>query len=264
MGKKSKRRNQPAATTNATVAAPTAPANVAPRAAPVAAPPAAPVPVQKPTPVPKPVSAPVPAPEATNELSLPEGLLANMHLLTPTQQTLAKALCSQTTNQPHLFSAWSDPNTPDSAKVSLISQLERMDTAYPSGGLVGYIENAKDLLNKSRTGVNPLKGWKPEVPQGENIVIGTKEFEAFEKIGMEEMGKCGFVLVAGGLGERLGYGGIKVSSSFTVTVLIYMFVDCQLSIVSCHTDLRLMIDTICRYFGHVLIILQSSTARIAN
>ena len=139
-----------------------------------------------------------------------------------------------------------------------------MDTAYPSGGLVGYIENAKDLLNKSRTGVNPLKGWKPEVPQGENIVIGTKEFEAFEKIGMEEMGKCGFVLVAGGLGERLGYGGIKVSSSFTVTVLIYMFVDCQLSIVSCHTDLRLMIDTICRYFGHVLIILQSSTARIAN
>jgi len=229
MGKKSKRKNQPAATTNAsTVAAPTAAAKVAPPAAPVVAP----------------VAAPVPAPAAANEPSLPQGLLTNMHLLTPTQQTLAKALCSQTSNQPHLFSAWSDPNTPDSAKVSLISQLERMDAAYPSGGLVGYIENAKDLLNKSRMGVNPLEGWKPEVPQGENILIGTKEFEAFEKMGMEEMGKCGFVLVAGGLGERLGYGGIKVRS-FTVTVCVCRLsnADCQLLIVNCHADSRFKIDT---------------------
>jgi hypothetical protein len=219
MGKKSKRRTKTTnnsvatsdgegATTTTRVAAPEPKAAPAPRRVP---PPQElpPVPEPKPTVKSTPTPAPVPVTE-TKGPSLPAGLKANMHLLTPTQQTLAKALSSQPTNQTHLFSAWLDPNTPDSAKISLIAQLERMDKTYPSGGLVGYIENAKDLLDKSRMGVNPLEGWKPEVPQGENIVIGTTEFEKFEKIGMEELGQCGFALVAGGLGERLGYGGIKV------------------------------------------------------
>ena len=211
MGKKSKRRSKTtimsAATTNGDAAATNT--SVAPPQ-PVAVPPPAP-PVRPPQEnvTPKPYPAPITVPAPT-DAPLPVGLQANMHILTPTQQTLAKALSSHPTNQPHLFSAWSDPNTPDSAKISLIAQLERMDKTYPTGGLVGYIKNAKDLLDKSRMGVNPLEGWKPEVPQGENIQIGTKEFEKFEKIGMEELGKCGFTLVAGGLGERLGYGGIKV------------------------------------------------------
>jgi UDP-sugar pyrophosphorylase len=40
--------------------------------------------------------------------------------------------------------------------------------------------------------------------------LGTDEYNKTEKIGLRELGKCGFVLVAGGLGERLGYKGIKV------------------------------------------------------
>jgi UDP-sugar pyrophosphorylase len=31
-----------------------------------------------------------------------------------------------------------------------------------------------------------------------------------EAEGIPELGKCAFVLVAGGLGERLGYSGIKI------------------------------------------------------
>jgi UDP-sugar pyrophosphorylase len=31
-----------------------------------------------------------------------------------------------------------------------------------------------------------------------------------EEMGMKELSKLGFVLIAGGLGERLGYSGIKI------------------------------------------------------
>ncbi len=157
---------------------------------------------------------PPPPPQA---MMLPDVLSDSIHLLTPSQIKLASQLCSSPTNQSHIFASWADKSTPDEKKVELISQLERMDKAYPSGGLVGYIENAKVLLERSRKGVNPLDGWKPSVPQGENFEIGTEEYDFMEKVGMTQMGKCGFVLVAGGLGERLGYSGIKVC----VSILVY-------------------------------------------
>lgn len=78
---------------------------------------------------------------------------------------------------------------------------------------MGYVKNAKELLEKSQKGENPLEGWVPSVPDGEMFTIGTKDYDEFEGLGLEEMGKCGFALVAGGLGERLGYGGIKVSGT---------------------------------------------------
>jgi UDP-sugar pyrophosphorylase len=46
--------------------------------------------------------------------------------------------------------------------------------------------------------------------EGEALVYGTDEFEAMEQAGLAVAGKTGFVLVAGGLGERLGFNDIKV------------------------------------------------------
>lgn len=40
--------------------------------------------------------------------------------------------------------------------------------------------------------------------------IGTKEFDDMEELGLRELAKTGFVLVAGGIGERLGFSGIKI------------------------------------------------------
>lgn len=37
------------------------------------------------------------------------------------------------------------------------------------------------------------------------------EYHNLEKVGVQELMYSGFVLVAGGLGERLGFNGIKVS-----------------------------------------------------
>ncbi len=62
----------------------------------------------------------------------------------------------------------------------------------------------------SKEGANPLDGWKPSIPDGQAFEIGTDKYAKVEKKGLRELGKVGFVLVAGGLGERLGYSGAKV------------------------------------------------------
>lgn len=147
---------------------------------------------------------------------LPSGLESSLALFTPSQQELAKALCQLpgSTNQMHLFEHWSsydENNTEENEKKkAFMSKLESIDQSYPDGGLLGYLKNATNLLEKSRRGENPLEGWTPSVPKGESFNVGTDAFMSTEALGLEEVGMCGFVLVAGGLGERLGYGDIKV------------------------------------------------------
>eukprot|EP00985_Skeletonema_marinoi_P021134 scaffold12828_cov175-Skeletonema_marinoi.AAC.3 len=151
-----------------------------------------------------------PSSEATT--ALPAGLASSMSLFTPAQQTLATQLCTLpgTTNQCHLFSKWTTDAKDNDKKKALMSKLELVDQSYPDGGLTGYLTNAIALLEKSRRGENPLEGWIPSVPKGEAFEVGTDAFLRSEELGLKEVGKCGFILVAGGLGERLGYGDIKI------------------------------------------------------
>lgn len=79
---------------------------------------------------------------------------------------------------------------------------------------------------ESREGKNPLDGWVPSVPTGEAYTLGSKEFIKTEKDGIKELGNVGFVLVAGGLGERLGYSDIKVSIDRNVTTRVLVFLSC--------------------------------------
>lgn len=48
------------------------------------------------------------------------------------------------------------------------------------------------------------------MPAGEVLTFGDENFMKFEEAGVKEARNAIFVLVAGGLGERLGYKGIKV------------------------------------------------------
>jgi len=54
-------------------------------------------------------------------------------------------------------------------------------------------------------GENPYDNYKPVVPDGVFLKPGTDEFDQMEAEGLKELSKLGFVLIAGGLGERLGY-----------------------------------------------------------
>mmetsp|Transcript_19608 Transcript_19608/g.38760 ORF Transcript_19608/g.38760 Transcript_19608/m.38760 type:complete len:765 (-) Transcript_19608:350-2644(-) len=151
--------------------------------------------------------------ETKEELSLlPSGLESSMSDFTAAQQEIAKKLCHLpgSTNQRHLFEQWSTSPTDVPKKKAFMEKLESIDKSYPDGGLIGYLTNAVALLEKSKRGENPLEGWVPSVPKGEAFEIGTEAFLETEKLGLEEVGRCGFVLVAGGLGERLGYSGIKI------------------------------------------------------
>ena len=73
-----------------------------------------------------------------------------------------------------------------------------------------YLERGRALLEASRAGSNPFDKYKPEVPTGVFLKPGEEKLDHYEKEGTKELHRTGFVLIAGGLGERLGYSGIKI------------------------------------------------------
>lgn len=114
------------------------------------------------------------------------------------------------TGQDHVYDGWFAPGALEEDKRRLLDQLRRLDRQYP-GGITAYIGNSKKLLDESRRGTNPLEGCTPEVPDGTSLEFGGDPYREMEARGLIEAGNCAFVLVAGGLGERLGYSGIKLS-----------------------------------------------------
>ncbi|KAA0172079.1 hypothetical protein FNF28_00396 [Cafeteria roenbergensis] len=123
------------------------------------------------------------------------------------ERDLANVLLSA--NQEHLFAKWAAGEDTDK-KHAFFEQIAMLEKGYP-GGIAAYVAKAIELLEASAKGVNPFDGFKPEVPTGVKLDVGDAEFDKFEAAGLDKFHKSAFVLVAGGLGERLGYGGIKVS-----------------------------------------------------
>ncbi|KAK9167318.1 hypothetical protein Scep_002509 [Stephania cephalantha] len=61
-----------------------------------------------------------------------------------------------------------------------------------------------------------------QVPSGEVLNFGDDAFVKFEEAGIREARNAAFVLVAGGLGERLGYNGIKDHAESLIFVVYLM------------------------------------------
>jgi len=91
----------------------------------------------------------------------------------------------------------------------ICAQIVQLNKVTPTG-MKAYLERGRSLLEASRQGVNPFDKFKPEVPTGVFLKPGEEQMDAFESEGLKELAKTGFVLIAGGLGERLGYSGIKI------------------------------------------------------
>jgi len=111
--------------------------------------------------------------------------------------------------QQHLFADWDAPGTANEAKTAFLAALSKVDGSYP-GGLVGYISNARKLLAEAREGGNPFEGFVPHHPNTVDLTALDATYDHYEALGQKQFGKVGVVLVAGGLGERLGYNGIKL------------------------------------------------------
>ncbi|KAJ0704512.1 putative nucleotidyltransferase [Helianthus annuus] len=151
-----------------------------------------------------------------NELSTSSSpnLQKNLSILSPQQIELGKMLLEL--GQGHLFEHWPDPGLDDDDKKALLDQVSVLNSSYP-GGLSSYIKTAKELLADSKAGKNPFDGFTPSVPSGEILTFGDDNFIQYEEMGVKQAQNAAFVLVAGGLGERLGYNGIKVALPMETT-----------------------------------------------
>lgn len=121
-------------------------------------------------------------------------------------------------SQSHVYADWPAAGTDDEGKIRLTEKLADLDASYP-GGLTAYLGKARVLLKESADGTNPFSDFEASVPEGENLQYDTLEpddhtgmtFTEAEQTGLTGIDSVAFVLVAGGLGERLGYSGIKLS-----------------------------------------------------
>lgn len=118
--------------------------------------------------------------------------------------------------QDHLFAGWDAPGINDEAKAAFLQSLTRINNSYP-GGLTGYISNARKLLAEAKAGANPFEGFVPHQPDKVDLTQFNAEYDRYEALGKAHFEKTAVVLVAGGLGERLGYSGIKLDIPVEVT-----------------------------------------------
>ena len=132
---------------------------------------------------------------------------SNLTLLTEAEKALVQLVLDE--GQAHVFEGWERLGVNDDKKLAMMQQLARLEKGYP-GGIRGYLSNARKLLEDAKAGSNPFEGWRPEVPEGVDLVPNSWSWNSYESAGLAEISKTGFVLVAGGLGERLGYGDIKI------------------------------------------------------
>ncbi|XP_059630624.1 UDP-sugar pyrophosphorylase-like isoform X2 [Cornus florida] len=179
-------------------------------------------------------------------------LKKNLSLLSSEQIELPKMLLEM--GQSHLFEHWPEPGVDDDEKRAFFDQVAKLNASYP-GGLASYIRTARELLAESKEGKNPFDGFTPSVPSGEVLTYGDENFVQFEEAGVREGRNAAFVLVAGGLGERLGYNGIKValpSESTTGTCFLQLYIEsilalqdasCRLAEGGCKRQIPLVIMT---------------------
>ena len=146
-------------------------------------------------------------------LASAEAVLPGLDGLSDEEARAARWLASDEMGQAHVLAAFDGASVEDRRR--LLAQVAEMDANYPSdaqgrSGLSAYVAHARELLADSAADKNPFEGYKVSLPEGERMVIGSDSFREDERRGVAVLQDTVFVLVAGGLGERLGYGGIKV------------------------------------------------------
>ncbi|GBG63393.1 hypothetical protein CBR_g38016 [Chara braunii] len=136
----------------------------------------------------------------------PEALRRNTSIFEEWEISLLHMLLAE--GQEHLFAHWPSAGHQDADKHRFFKQI---NTWRPSSLPVSQQiwRMAQHFLTFVETAADYT--CRRQVPSGERLQFATEEFIAFEREGVKAAGDAAFVLVAGGLGERLGYSGIKVA-----------------------------------------------------
>ena len=116
-----------------------------------------------------------------------------------------------------------------------VNQVNELDKAC-KGGIKDYIKRAKKLLTNSAKKINSFHDYKIEVPYDiPHIKVGDEDFYELEKLGFNELKNSVFVLTAGGLGERLGYDGIKIGLQ-TELITLRPFIQLYIESIKAYED----------------------------
>jgi UDP-sugar pyrophosphorylase len=135
---------------------------------------------------------------------------ANAGVFSPELRAVGEQLLSL--DQAHLFASWPAPGTDDEEKKRFLKQVADVEAAY-LGGVRTYVQRAQALLKNAALGANPYEGFRVEAP-GSDVAVrvdSPADFAKYEPLGLAQASRTAFVIVAGGLGERLGYKGIKLA-----------------------------------------------------
>ncbi len=135
---------------------------------------------------------------------------ANAAIFSAEERAVGELLLSL--DQAHLFAGWPAAGTDDAEKKRFLKQVSDVESAY-LGGVKTYVERAQLLLKSAAIGANPYEGFKVEAP-GKDVAVRIDtpaDFAHYEPVGLAQAARTAFVIVAGGLGERLGYKGIKLA-----------------------------------------------------
>ena len=148
----------------------------------------------------------------------------------------AKNLLKECGHQEELISEFEKRDKEGQEKLA--KQVMHLNTVTPCG-MQNYLERARKLLLDSQNNVNPFDQFKPSVAEGAHLNPGEAEFDAMEQAGLKELSKVCFVLIAGGLGERLGYSGIKISLPVVIIDEDYSYIKyyCQY-VLACEAKAR--------------------------
>ena len=120
-------------------------------------------------------------------------------------------------NQVHIITKYNSSTKKE--QQAFINQFNQLDKVC-RGGIKDYLKRAKILLEESKNKINNFKETKIETPDNiPHIEIGTPLFFELEQLGFNHLKETVFVLVAGGLGERLGYTGIKIGLQIDLITL---------------------------------------------
>jgi UDP-sugar pyrophosphorylase len=122
------------------------------------------------------------------------------------------ALVLASAGQQHIVDAYN--GLPPAQQKTLLESLVNADAVTP-GGLVDYVTRGKKLIQNAAAGVSGVAGT-PILAAGLNLPFPSAEWESAETLGLGLLGDACFVLVAGGLGERLGSKLSKVALSPTL------------------------------------------------
>ncbi|KAH9252273.1 hypothetical protein BASA81_009875 [Batrachochytrium salamandrivorans] len=128
--------------------------------------------------------------------------------------------------QGHIFHEF-DSETDDEMAERFALQLLKLNSTTP-GGLKDYCQRGKRILTQQHP-IN-LSDIQPP-PLGDVLTSHSPQFEECQELGWREIPYIGFVLVAGGLGERLGFPKTQLETDLlTQTNMLHFHLQVVLAI----------------------------------